>query len=99
MTIKGRVVRVGQTEAIGAKGFKKRQLVIDTEAKYNSLVPFEFKQDKASLLDGLTIGTEVTVHFNLGGREYNGKYYADVEGWKIDVSQYEPTEETEELPF
>jgi hypothetical protein len=85
MQVEGRITHIGQTETIGEKGFTKRLLVIDTEAKFNSLLPIEFHKENISLLDPLTIGDSVKVEINLGGREWNGKYFASITGWKIET--------------
>lgn len=86
MTITGKVHHIGATETVGSNGFTKRQLVVDTGEKYNPLLPIEFAKDKGDLLNALQVGQTVTVHLNLGGREYGGKFYASIGGWKIDVS-------------
>lgn len=65
-------------------GFYKQVLVLDTGEKYDPFVPIEFKKDKTELLNGLGVGSEVVVYINIGGREYNGRYYVDVSGWKVD---------------
>jgi formylmethanofuran dehydrogenase subunit A len=86
MEIKGLVKVVNATEEVGAKGFKKRLVVVETQETYPQLIPIEFVQDKCSLLDGLQIGQDVTVHINLRGSEYNGRYYVQLQGWKIDAT-------------
>jgi hypothetical protein len=54
---------------------------------------------------GLRVGQSVTVHVNLGGREYSGKYYSSITGWKIEASappqnqSAPPAEDDTELPF
>jgi hypothetical protein len=65
-------------------GFYKQVLVVDTGQQYDPFVPIEFKKEKTDLLKGLGVGSEVTVYINIGGREYNGRYYADISGWKLD---------------
>ena len=85
MTVKGVVKVVNATEEVGAKGFKKRLVVVETQETYPQCIPIEFVQDKCSLLDGVQVGQEVEVHINLRGSEWNGKYYAQVQGWKIDL--------------
>lgn len=81
----GIVNHIGQVETVGAKGFKKRLLVIETDSKYDNLLPVEFKQDKCALLDVLDVGQQVTVSFSVGGREYNGRYFASISGWKVSA--------------
>lgn len=106
MTITGTVHHIGQTEVISEK-FSKRLLVIATEDKFNNLAPIEFTKEKTGLLDGLRIGQSVSVEVNVGGREYSGKYYPSITGWKLTAGQQAsaPTpqvfeeEENTTLPF
>jgi hypothetical protein len=93
MTITGTVHHVGQTEVISDK-FSKRLLVVKTEQEYNNLCPVEFTKDKAALLDGLQIGQSVSIEVNLGGREWNGKYFASINGWKLNTSAKLETRDT-----
>lgn len=86
MQVEGKVAHIGQTETVGANGFTKRLLVVDTGAQYDSLTPIEFKKDKVALLDNLKVGQTVKVSINLGGREYAGKYYPSITGWKIEAN-------------
>lgn len=80
----GTAIVVGETTQHGAK-FRKRTIVIETGDKYPSPVPVQFVMDKVSLLDGIAPGDLVKVGFNLSGREYNGNYYLDLRGWRIEV--------------
>lgn len=86
MTITGTVHHIGQTEVISDK-FSKRLLVIATEDKFNNLAPVEFTKQNIALLDGLRIGQSVSVEANVGGREYSGKYYPSITGWKLTAGQ------------
>ena len=65
-------------------GFTKRVIVINTGGEYPQHVPIEFVKDKVSVLDAFHNGTPVTVYFNVRGNEYNGKYYVNLVGWKIE---------------
>jgi hypothetical protein len=89
MTITGTVHHIGQIEVISEK-FSKRLLVVATEDKFNNLAPIEFTKEKTGLLDGLRIGQSVSVEINLGGREYSGKYYPSITGWKLTAGQSAP---------
>lgn len=79
----GQVRRIGATESVSDK-FKKRELILDIPGQYPQVVKFEFVQDKCALLDGLKVGENVNVHFNLNGREHNGNVYNTLQGWKIE---------------
>lgn len=83
MEIKGVIHLIKETELIGEKGFRKRLLVVRTEAKYKNLIPIEFTQDDVDMLDGYSEGDEVSVGINIGGQEWNGKYFASINGWRI----------------
>ena len=83
MEIKGKVFLVGETETVGAKDFKKRLLVVETDEQYSQKIPVDFVQDKVNLLDFITTGQEVTVSINIRGNEYNGKYYVNLQGWQV----------------
>jgi len=65
-------------------GFTKREMVVTVEdGRYPQEINIEFVQDKVSLLDNLQPGQEVTVTFDIRGREYNGRYFNNLQGWKI----------------
>lgn len=65
-------------------GFTKREMVVIVEdGRYPQEINLEFVQDKIGLLDNLDVGQEVTVTFDIRGREYNGRYFNNLQGWKI----------------
>jgi hypothetical protein len=67
-------------------GFTKREMVVIVEdGKYPQEINLEFVQDKAALLDALQPGQEVTVTFDIRGREYNGRYFNNLQGWKVSL--------------
>ncbi|MFK7829326.1 MAG: DUF3127 domain-containing protein [Congregibacter sp.] len=69
-------------------GFTKREMVIIVEdGKYPQEINFEFVQDKAALLEALQPGQEVTVTFDIRGREYNGRYFNNLQGWKVVAAE------------
>lgn len=65
-------------------GFTKREMVVIVEdGRYPQEINLEFVQDKVALLDALQPGQEVTVSFDIRGREHNGRYYNNLQGWKV----------------
>jgi hypothetical protein len=94
MEITGTIKEVFATQTISEK-FKKREFVLTTDGStpYPQHVSFQITGDKCSSLDNYTPSDEVTVHFNLKGREWSGpngvKYFNTLEAWKITgVSQF-----------
>ena len=78
-------------------GFTKREMVVTVEdGKYPQEINIEFVQDKVALLESLQIGQEVTVTFDIRGREYNGRYFNNLQGWKIVAIGGESTATQEE---
>ena len=43
-----------------------------------------FGDEKIDMLSKFNPGAEVEVAFNVSSREYNGKYYHNIDAWKID---------------
>ena len=84
MELKGKVIGIGSIEEVGSNGFTKRQIVIETTGQYPQPIPVELHKDKCSLADSLGIGSNVTAHIDLRGREHNGRYYVNVVAWKIE---------------
>ncbi|NQY03841.1 MAG: DUF3127 domain-containing protein [Halieaceae bacterium] len=65
-------------------GFTKREMVVTVEdGRYPQDINLEFVQDKVALLDSLQTGQDVTVTFDIRGREYNGRYFNNLQGWKV----------------
>ena len=94
MEVQGTIIVIGETETIGAKGFKKRLVVLKTDEQYPQTIPVEFTQEKTNLLDSYSIGDIVKIGINLRGSEWKGKYYANIQGWKIDKGEREKTAES-----
>jgi hypothetical protein len=63
----------------------KQSFLIDTGAQYNPEVCFQlFGEDKIEMLNQHDEGDQVEVSFNLSSREYNGKYYHNIDAWRIE---------------
>jgi hypothetical protein len=82
-TITGTIKIIFPTESYPS-GFSKREFVVTTKEQYPQDVKLEVVKDKTALLDSFSEGQEVTVHFNVRGNEYQGKYYVSLQGWKIE---------------
>ncbi len=66
-------------------GFTKREFVIEVpDGKYPQMIKFECVRDKIELLNNLTVGDELKVTFDIRGNEYNGRYYVNLNAWKIE---------------
>ena len=90
--VKGKVVFVGQTQVVGEKEFKKREIVLELDGNpnYPDEVAFEATKDKCDELNGISIGDEVELHVNLKGRKWTNKegvdkWFNTLAIWKINV--------------
>ena len=83
--ITGKVKVIQEAQTFGS-GFTKREIVLTVEdGKYPQDINLEFVQDSVAKLDAVNVGDEVTVTFDVRGREYNGRYFNNLVGWKINV--------------
>ena len=81
-------VKLIQDPQTFASGFTKREIVVTVEdGKFSQDINLEFLQDKVSLLDGVSEGQEIKVFFDIRGREYNGRYFNNLVGWKIEGNE------------
>ena len=84
LEITGTIIVLGETETIGSKDFKKRLLVIETDETYKQSIPVEFTQEKTTVLNSYKVGDLVKIGINIRGSEWKGRYFANINGWKID---------------
>jgi len=109
MEFTGTIERIGAIVTVSDK-FKKRDFVInDGAASYPQSVIFEAHQDRVDLLDSVKVGDEVSVKFNLKGRNWTNpsgeiKTFNTLQAWAIvKVGSTKVTEREvqvqDDLPF
>ncbi len=90
MQIQGKLYAKFDTQQI-KETFKKREFVIEYiegNPMYPQYVLFQLIQDRCNLIDKFGRGDELTVEFNLRGREWTSpqgekKYFNSLEAWRI----------------
>jgi single-strand DNA-binding protein len=66
--------------------FQTREFVIVVESgNYPQYVKFQMTQDRCAIIDPFEEGQEVKVHFDLRGREWNDKYFTNLNAWRIEA--------------
>ncbi len=101
MEVEGKIKVIGAEIQVNPT-FRKKELVITTDSEYPQSIMIEFTQDKADLLNNFSVGQNVVVGINLGGREWvnpqgETKYFNSIKGWKIakqDTSKQSPVANT-----
>ncbi len=108
LKVTGRIVKVIAKEEGTSKAGKewvKQSFVIDTGKEYNPEVCFSvFGSDKVDMLSSFKEGQEVEVLFNVSSREFNEKYYHNLDAWAINDKSGKKkasnnNEENDDLPF
>jgi len=82
--LSGKLKVVMETQTFGS-GFTKREFVVTTEEQYPQDIKFELVKEKTSAVDSYRSGDRVKVSFNLRGNEHNGKYYTNLQAWRIEA--------------
>ena len=85
LQLQGRIKVINDTQTFDS-GFSKREFVITTQEQYPQDIKFEFFKDKTTVLDTFSANEDVTVHFNIRGNEFNGKYYVNLQAWKMEAA-------------
>jgi len=82
----GKIVKIFDTEQKSAS-FTAREFVIEVaDGQYPQMVKFQLVQDKCNLVDDYNEGDEIEVDFDLRGREWNDKYFTNLQAWRITRS-------------
>ncbi len=74
-----------------SESFKKREFVVtDNSSKYEQHYLFQLSQDKCDMIDKFNIGEQLTVTFDIRGREWTPKdssepkYFVSLDAWRLD---------------
>lgn len=82
--IEGKIHLINEIQTFNS-GFSKREFVVEVEdGKFPQQIKFEAVKEKTSLTDGLKVGDPVKVFFDIRGNEYNGRYFVNLNAWKLE---------------
>jgi len=84
--VKGKIKVINDTQTFDS-GFQKREFVVTTDEQYPQDIKLEFVKDKCGILDTYKVGQDVLVSYNLRGNEYNGKYYTNLQAWRVESGE------------
>ena len=83
--MEGVLHKVFETEQKSER-FQAREFVVETQEQYPQFVKFQLVQEKCELADSYNEGDRVRVHFDLRGREWNGKYFTNLNAWRMEAA-------------
>lgn len=88
--VEGKLIKKFDTES-KTQTFQAREFVIEvSDGNYPQMVKFQLVQDRCALVDEYNEGEQVKVHFDLRGREWNGKYFTNLNAWRLERPQAAP---------
>ncbi len=98
MQVQGKLYAKFDTQQI-KETFKKREFVleyIEGNPMYPQYVLFQLIQDRCNLIDNIEKGADITVEFNLRGREWTSpqgekKYFNSLDAWRITLGNQQST--------
>ena len=101
--VEGRLHKKFDTEN-KTDSFQAREFVIEIDGGgYPQFIKFQLVQDRCALVDAYEEGQTIKVHFDLRGREWNEKYFTNLNAWRIEGGEAKseapaPAEEGGEFP-
>jgi len=102
MQVTGKLVKKLELEtgtSKAGKAWQKQSIVIDTGEDYNNIVCVSAFGDKVNDLERLEVDMTVNIMLNVYSREYKGKYYHNIEGWKFAQGVKDEEVITDNMPF
>jgi hypothetical protein len=106
MEVKGKLVdflNIESGTSKTGKEWQKQTVIIDTGGEFNNLVAISaFGEDKINNLNKLEIGMQVKILCNVYSREYNGRYFHNIDGYHFSSIGNEvvaSSVESDDLPF
>ncbi|WP_235297870.1 DUF3127 domain-containing protein [Portibacter marinus] len=68
--------------------FQAREFVLESiDSNYTQYIKFQLTQDRCGIIDGYNEGDQLKVYFDLRGREWNEKYFTNLNAWKVEAMQ------------
>jgi len=68
-----------------SESFQAREFVIEVDGNYPQYIKFQLVQDKCSIIDQYNKGDSIKVHFDLRGRQWQDKYFTNLNAWRIEA--------------
>ncbi|OYU94290.1 MAG: hypothetical protein CFE21_17045 [Bacteroidetes bacterium B1(2017)] len=102
LDITGKIIQIMPTTTGTSKAGKdwvKQEFVVETQETYPKKVCISVMGDKTQELKKYVPGNEVKVSLNLESREYNGKWYTNVNAWRIEAATAGAPAAATEDPF
>jgi hypothetical protein len=85
--IEGKLHKLFPTEQKSGS-FQAREFVLEVpDGNYPQMVKFQAVQERCAQLDGFREGERLKVSFDLRGREWQGKYFTNLNAWRVERAE------------
>ena len=105
MELSGKVIAVLEPRGGVSKtgnAWKVQEYVIETHDQYPRKMCFDvFGEDKINQFN-IQVGEELTVHFDIDAREWQGRWFNSIRAWKVDRARMPaggPVPSADAVPF
>ena len=102
MELSGKVIAVLEPRGGVSKTgnpWKVQEYVIETHDQYPRRMCFDvFGEDKITQFN-IQVGEELTVHFDVDAREWQGRWFNSIRAWKVERANAEQPSQVEGAPF
>lgn len=92
MEVKGKIIKklplVSGTAKSTGNPWKKQDYVIETLETYPKTIAFDFFGDRVDQYN-FEVGDVINLSFDIESREYQGRYYTNIRGWKAEKTTAE----------
>lgn len=86
MEVKGKIIQKFELQSGTSKAgnpWKKQNYLLETLDSFPRKIYFDFFGDRADQFP-LNVGDLINLSFDIECREYQGRYYTDIRGWKAE---------------
>lgn len=87
MEIEGKIIvalpEISGVAKASGNPWKKREYVLETQETYPRKVHFDFFGERADQYP-LAVGDTIRLSFDIESREYQGRWYTSIRGWKAE---------------
>lgn len=86
MEVKGKIIQKFDLQSGTSKAgnpWKKQNYLLETLDSFPRKIYFDFFGDRADQFP-LNVGDMINLSFDIECREYQGRYYTDIRGWKAE---------------
>ncbi len=86
MEVEGKIIQfIGERSGVSKAGnpWKTKEYVLETKESYPRKIAFDFFGDRADQYP-LNVGDEIRLSFDIESREYQGRWFTSIRGWKSE---------------